>query len=359
MFEWLGRLAGMSLRFSLSLPFAFPRLVWKALLGQPATPDDLPLIDAHLASLVADLRTCTDDGRVNAANGEAKPPIDSDKAFAEAFPHLAFTVQRTFWAPDAPKKTAGPSAAAAASVAAAASAASASADVPAGGGAGAGGASPSAPAAAAAVGGAGASPSSSSSLSASAEPDDALHELVAGGRDVPVTLANRLAYADAAERFRLHEFDYPLAALRRGFINIVPLPALRLLTPAELERLVCGVAEVDLAVLRAHTEYQGYSAEHVTVQRFWRIMERLTHEERSRYLQFVWARSRLPANEAGWASTRHIICRCNPGDSALVRGWTCRGELHLPDYSSEVIMEVQLRTSIEEGLAAGAGYTLQ
>lgn len=63
----------------------------------------------------------------------------------------------------------------------------------------------------------------------------------------------------------------------------------------------------------------------MTVQRFWRIMERLTHEERSRYLQFVWARSRLPANEAGWASTRHIICRCNPGDSALVRGWTCRG----------------------------------
>lgn len=76
---------------------------------------------------------------------------------------------------------------------------------------------------------------------------------------MPVTLANRLAYADAAERFRLHEFDYQLAALRRGFINIVPLPALRLLTPAELERLVCGVAEVDLAVLRAHTEYQGYS----------------------------------------------------------------------------------------------------
>ena len=115
--------------------------------------------------------------------------------------------------------------------------------------------------------------------------DGSEQDLIPGGSTLPVTLANRVRYCDAAEAFRLHEFDAQLDAIKRGLANMVPLRALSLFTWQECEILVAGDPDVDVAVLKAKTEYSGYSKDDPVIARFWKCLESMTGEERSSYLR--------------------------------------------------------------------------
>lgn len=75
---------------------------------------------------------------------------------------------------------------------------------------------------------------------------------------------------------------------------------LRLLTWRELELRVCGRPTVDLAVLERHTVYSPSSYTRQSspvIQWFWQILGEFTQDELGKFLQFCWARSRLPAEE--------------------------------------------------------------
>jgi hypothetical protein len=65
MMEFVGKLMGMSLRAKLALPFNFPPFVWKKILQEDVTPEDLRSFDAITWSLLDTLRNCETDGIVN------------------------------------------------------------------------------------------------------------------------------------------------------------------------------------------------------------------------------------------------------------------------------------------------------
>ena len=70
---------------------------------------------------------------------------------------------------------------------------------------------------------------------------------------------------------------------------------LQLFTAAEARDLVCGVADVDVSLLAACAEYEdGLSRESEEVGFLWKVLRQFTPEQRVRFLQFAWARSRLP-----------------------------------------------------------------
>jgi E3 ubiquitin-protein ligase HERC2 len=109
---------------------------------------------------------------------------------------------------------------------------------------------------------------------------------VPGGSEVPVTLANRLRYVEAALRFRLHEFDPQIAAIRRGLANLVPIASLALFTWQEVEVLVAGSPVIDPAYLRKYTVYEGgYNAEHPVIKSFWRVFEAFSDEQRCNFVR--------------------------------------------------------------------------
>jgi E3 ubiquitin-protein ligase HERC2 len=60
MLEFVGKLMGMSLRAKLTLPFSFPSLVWKLLLGEEATIEDLRDVDSMAASQIDQLSAYLD-----------------------------------------------------------------------------------------------------------------------------------------------------------------------------------------------------------------------------------------------------------------------------------------------------------
>jgi hypothetical protein len=270
MLEFAGRFMGLSLRTKACLPFLFPSLVWKALVGEKPTFTDLAQFDTPLADTLDRMRHC-DEAMYK---GAVVTPITDDDGFRAAFGEVRFTLR---------------------------------------------------------------------SLAGEEV------ELVPGGRDVPVTFASRLRYAEAAEAHRLHECDVQLAALRRGLANVVPIRALSLFTWQECEVLVAGSPVIDVEVLKRHTRYEAFSASDPVIKRFWEVFEGFTPEQRYNYVRFVWGRSRLPAPGARWSS-EHTISSHSGGDKALPMAHTCFFTIDLPAYSSVERMRWGLTTAVAYGL---------
>ena len=58
--------------------------------------------------------------------------------------------------------------------------------------------------------------------------------------------------------------------------------------------MVCGIAEVDVSLLRKCTNYEGCDAEDRHVKYFWKVLNGFNTEERQALVKFTWGRSRLP-----------------------------------------------------------------
>ncbi|RHZ41894.1 hypothetical protein DYB26_013948 [Aphanomyces astaci] len=76
MFEFVGKLLGISLRTKGDFPFAFCPLVWKVLLRQPVDAGDLEGTDALVVQMLTGIRHCDQDG------------ITTDGQFQSAFADL-------------------------------------------------------------------------------------------------------------------------------------------------------------------------------------------------------------------------------------------------------------------------------
>ena len=107
--------------------------------------------------------------------------------------------------------------------------------------------------------------------------DGEVHELCSNGNEIPVTLTTRLAYVETAIRFRLHEFDMQVAAMRRGLADVLPMHILQLFSWQQLETLVAGNPVFEISVWKAHTDSEGVPA--LTKDLFWKVLESLTPKE--------------------------------------------------------------------------------
>ena len=177
--------------------------------------------------------------------------------------------------------------------------------------------------------------------------DDRTVELVPGGAHRDVTFDSRLEFCDLVENYRLHEFDRQAAAVRSGLATIIPVKLLSLFTWDQLEVMVCGVPEIDIALLQKVTEYSQCSASDEHVKFFWRTLEDFNMEERSMFIRFTWGRSRLPLSAEGF-SQRFKLQNFgkSPADAYFPVAHTCFFSLELPRYSNLDIMRDKLRYAI-------------
>ena len=74
------------------------------------------------------------------------------------------------------------------------------------------------------------------------------------GAETRVTPSNWRKYMRLVELCRLKESSAMLSAFQDGLAAVLPLELFPLFTEAELERLICGVREVDVDLLRQCTE---------------------------------------------------------------------------------------------------------
>ena len=106
------------------------------------------------------------------------------------------------------------------------------------------------------------------------------------------------------------------------------------LTPAAIERRACGEKTVQVDLLKSITRYKYCSEDHEAIQRFWRVFESFSSEERQLYLKFVWGRSRLPIDLRN--CERHNISLLERmHDQGFPQSHTCFFTLDLPFYKDD------------------------
>ncbi|KAF1323477.1 Hect e3 ubiquitin, partial [Globisporangium splendens] len=209
--------------------------------------------------------------------------------------------------------------------------------------------------------------------------DGQIMELGDGGAEKVVTLGNLEAYLTAVIRARMDESNDVLNIIKQGLNSILPVAALSLYTWKELEKRVCGVAEVDVNLLKQNTEYdEDVSAQDEFVQRFWRVLASMEEEDKRSFLRFVWARSRLPAGTAQFhqkfkiqslspTSNGGAVNGESSGSSSASGGWmdsqlpkshTCFFALQLPRYSTDEICRKQMLYAIRNCVEMDGDFRL-
>eukprot|EP00941_MAST-03F_sp_MAST-3F-sp1_P006463 g6463.t1 len=164
--------------------------------------------------------------------------------------------------------------------------------------------------------------------------------LCKGGFTIPVSLENKKLFLQLARKFRLQESELQIDAVMKGLKLIIPSRLLQIFTPIEARDLICGVADVDVNLLAACASYEdGLSKNSREVQFLWKVLRDFSPQQRVKFLEFAWARSRLP-NELSSFSHAFIIqalkddaAQENP-DDFLPRSQTCFFTIKLPAYTS-------------------------
>lgn len=172
-------------------------------------------------------------------------------------------------------------------------------------------------------------------------------ELKPNGKNTPVTFDTKEEFARLVVSTRLTESDRQIEAIRSGLKSVVPFEMLKLFSWSQLDLMVCGKPDVDVATLKRHTKYSGISATNSTVQYMWRALESFTPEERCLFLRFVWGRNRMPATDADWDSPFTINkFGGETSDGTLPVAHTCFFSLDLPQWSSFEVTRERLLFAI-------------
>ncbi|XP_023689106.1 ubiquitin-protein ligase E3B [Paramormyrops kingsleyae] len=200
------------------------------------------------------------------------------------------------------------------------------------------------------------------------------HELIPGGKTMPVTNENKISYIHLMAHFRMHtQIKDQTAAFIRGFRCIINPEWLHMFSTPEVQRLISGDnAEIDLDDLKKHTVYYGgFHSSHRVIIWLWDILSSdFSAVERAMFLKFVTSCSRPPLLGFAYLKPPFSI-RCvevsddqDTGDTlgSVLRGFftirkkepggrlptssTCFNLLKLPNYSKKSVLRDKLRYAI-------------
>eukprot|EP01041_Mallomonas_annulata_P001744 gene1744-3367_t len=176
-------------------------------------------------------------------------------------------------------------------------------------------------------------------------------QLCPNGDDIPVTVSNWRDFIHLADRFKLKESISMYKVFRDGLSAVLPMDLFPIFTAMELEHLISGTSKVNLKLLKQCTEYDFINPNCDLVRNFWEILEEMSDEERTLFLRFVWARSRMPASAQELPMNFKLQGAQGGGavehpDVYLPHAQTCFFSLSLPAYSSKEILRNKLLYAI-------------
>lgn len=122
-----------------------------------------------------------------------------------------------------------------------------------------------------------------------------MKELKGNGKELAVTEANKVEYVQLYVNFRFTQgIEQQFRALQKGFNELLPQHLLAPFDEKELELVIGGLGQIDLADWKQHTRLKHCTRDSNIVQWFWRAVESFSEERRARLLQFVTGSSRVP-----------------------------------------------------------------
>ena len=182
-------------------------------------------------------------------------------------------------------------------------------------------------------------------------------DLVANGRNIPVTLQNRVHYVFAMANYKLNvAIKFQSRAFVRGFSRLIRNFTVRMFNEAELQMLISGEdGPLNIDAWELAVEYGGgYHPTQPIMQDFWETVRSFTPEQQRKLLKFITSSSFAPllGFDSYWPPI--TISKRTGGDQFLPTASTCVNLLKLPEYSSKWVMRERLLYAIE----SGAGFEL-
>ncbi|XP_062401585.1 itchy E3 ubiquitin protein ligase a isoform X1 [Sardina pilchardus] len=179
------------------------------------------------------------------------------------------------------------------------------------------------------------------------------HELKADGGNVLVTEENKEEYIRLVAEWRLSRgVEEQTQAFFEGFNEVLPQQYLQLFDAKELEVMLCGMQEIDMADWQRNTIYRHYARSSKQILWFWQCVKEMDNEKRMRLLQFVTGTCRLPvggfADLMGSNGPQKFCIEKVGKENWLPRSHTCFNRLDLPPYKSYEQMKEKLMFAIEE-----------
>lgn len=137
-----------------------------------------------------------------------------------------------------------------------------------------------------------------------------------------------------------------------GFNELVPQSLLVIFDANEVELLLAGLQDIDVADWKKNTTYRGdYNPNHPVIINFWRAVYSMNNELRSRLLQFVTGTSRVPMNgfsELYGSNGPQLFTIEKWGTTKqLPRAHTCFNRVDLPPYDTYNELRRKLLMAIE------------
>ncbi|RHY22669.1 hypothetical protein DYB35_010486 [Aphanomyces astaci] len=175
-------------------------------------------------------------------------------------------------------------------------------------------------------------------------------ELVPHGQSIMVTAANQAEYVQRMLQYLLFDrIQLQLQSLLTGLFEILPQHYLIMFDHKELELVLCGVTEIDVADWKQFTATSttlGPGGAHaMQMDWFWEVLAELTFRDRAKLLQFATGSTRVPVQGfKGLTSYDGLLCPFSvkaiayrPG--ILPRAHACFNRIDLPLYPTKDLME--------------------
>lgn len=180
-------------------------------------------------------------------------------------------------------------------------------------------------------------------------------DLKPSGRHIAVTEQNKEEYVELVTEAKLtRAIEQQIGAFKEGFHELIPLQDCRIFNEAELELLMSGLPDIDVADMKAHAEYRGYTARSPQTSWFWNCVTKMGQEDLTRFVMFVTGTSKVPiegfvALQGGNGPQRLAIHRvaCTT-KTRLPTARTCFNRLELPEYQDEETLSDRLLVAIRE-----------
>ncbi|CAJ0606005.1 unnamed protein product [Cylicocyclus nassatus] len=182
-------------------------------------------------------------------------------------------------------------------------------------------------------------------------------DLVPGGRNIRVTVDNRLEYIRTYVNLFLYKRIEPLVdAMRAGVSTVIDPNWLAMFSPSELQTLVSGAdADLDVDDMMKHTAVHNIrdDADRDYMNTFWSVVSEMSPEDKRGLLKFITGCSRPPIEGFKMLYPAIGIQLVHDSDH-LPTSATCMNLFKLPIYNSRAKLEDKLRYAIN----AGAGFEL-
>ncbi len=170
--------------------------------------------------------------------------------------------------------------------------------------------------------------------------------LIEGGDKIMINYKNKEEYVKIFLDWYFNKsIDSFYKSFEKGFFHVFDEGLSRMLSPEELEMIICGKEILDLNELKKFCKYEdGYDENSLSIKYFWEILNELSKDEKKKFLAFVTGCDRVPIN--GLGGVKIVIIRTGDDGKHLPSAHTCFNSLVLPDYQDKGVMEKNLKIAI-------------